>query len=324
MDRRSTLAKMMGRSNQTAAPSPASPPAPVLGGTLTPYTGPWTIKEAGHLMRRTTFGPSKAMIEEAVSLGMDAAVDRLLNNDITPPEPPIKWFLDEPHPNPAIRPFIPFVDDPEVEYGETWVNARLLPQTGDPVRDTDINNSRILSMYSWLHHHMNKEVFSIREKMSVFWHNHFVVSEFPIAKLMFQYMNTIHKHVLGDFKQLTKDITLDPGMLLYLNGAENRAGAPNENYARELLELFTVGKGDPAGPGDYTTFTEDDVKEIARALTGWSFPFDLVTQNPVNVEPVFYFFLHDNGSKRLSARFNNAVIRANGDQEYSDVVDNDF
>ena len=140
----------------------------MLGGTLTPYTGPWTVKEAGHLMRRTTFGPSQAMIEEALSLGMDAAVDRLLNNEVTPPEPPIKWYLDAPHPNPAIRPFIPYVNDPEVKYGETWVNARLLPQTGDPNRDNDINNSRLLSMYSWMHHHMNKEVFSIREKMSVF------------------------------------------------------------------------------------------------------------------------------------------------------------
>lgn len=299
--------------NTTSAP-------PVPSGTLAPYTGPWTVREAGHLMRRATFGPSKTMIERCINLGLDAAIDELLDN-VAPPEPPVKWFLDAPHPNPLIRPYIPYVDDPESTYGETWVNTRIIPQTGDPTRDSQINLSRLLSMYSWLHHHMNKEIFSIREKMSVFWHNHFVVGEFAVPKLMYQYYSTIYEHVVGDFRQLTKDMTIDPAMLLYLNGAESRGTAPNENYARELLELFTVGKGDIAGPGDYTTFTEDDVKEIARALTGWSLPFDILTQNPVDVDVVYYFFFHDLGTKRLSSRLGNKVINNAGEDEYKNVID---
>lgn len=317
MDRRASFS-FLGKSSRTARPSAT----PVPSGTLAPYSGPWTLREAGHLMRRATFAPSQSMIQEALDLGLEGAINKLLTENSGVPEPPLKWFYDEPHPDRQIRRFIPYVDDPEVEYGETWVNAKLIPGTGDPQRDNQINNYRNTSLFGWMMDLMNKDNFSLREKMAIFWHNHFVVSEFRIPKMTYQYMNTIYRHVLGDFKQLTKEITIDPSMLLYLNGAENTKAAPNENYARELLELFTVGKGNVAGPGDYTTFTEDDVREIAKALTGWT--LDLRSVQGSNVEVVYYFFNHDNSVKQLSHRFNNAVINPAGDQEYKNVIDTIF
>jgi uncharacterized protein (DUF1800 family) len=107
-------------------------------------------------------------------------------------------------------------------------------------------------------------------------------------------------------------------MLVYLNGNQNTKFAPNENYARELLELFTVGKGELAGPGDYTTFTEDDVREVARVLTGWRVRYLDTGDMPF---PMFNTNQHDTGKKQLSHRFNNTLISNNGDQEYGDLVD---
>lgn len=314
MDRRSTLSAMVGKLS-----SARTFKAPVLGGSLNPYTGPWTVREAAHLLRRATFGPSQAQIDESVSLGLNGTIEKLFTENIGFPDPPVKWILDEPHPDRRYRRFIPYVDDPEVEYGETWINAKLLPRTGDQQRDIQIINYRQQSMLGWIFKLMNKNSMTIREKMTIFWHNHFVVAEFRIPKLIYQYINTIHQNVVGDFKQLTKDITLDPSMLLYLNGAENTAAAPNENYARELLELFTIGKGDLAGPGDYTNYTEDDVRAISRALTGWT--IDPGSLQGSEVDTLFAFFNHDIGRKQLSHRFKNAVITNNGDKEYADVID---
>ena len=106
-------------------------------------------------------------------------------------------------------------------------------------------------------------------------------------------------------------------MLDYLNGNSNTKEAPNENYARELLELFAVGKGELAGPGDYTTFTEQDVVEIARCLTGW------LSFNPFTsqLNPTFLGFNHDTGTKQLSHRFDNAVISNDDENEYKTVID---
>jgi len=107
-------------------------------------------------------------------------------------------------------------------------------------------------------------------------------------------------------------------MLQYLNGTQNSKNAPNENYARELLELFTIGKGDAAGPGDYTNYTEDDVVQIARALTGWRhFDIDDLTQ----VQAGFNANRHDTDDKQLSHRFNDVIISNGGEDEYKNVID---
>src|SRR3972149_982380 len=106
---------------------------------------------------------------------------------------------------------------------------------------------------------------SILEKMVLFWHNHFAVEYDTVqdSRLMYVQNALLRRYALGNIKDLVKAITVDPAMLVYLNGFRNRgdgANIPDENYARELQELFTIGKGPQLGPGNYTNYTEQDVK----------------------------------------------------------------
>ena len=100
----------------------------------------------------------------------------------------------------------------------------------------------------------------LREKMALFWHDHFAC-QLKLAKAAHLQVNTLRAHALGNFGELLHAISKDPGMLLFLNNQQNKKSHPNENFARELLELFTVGRGN---------YTEEDIKEAARAFTGWS------------------------------------------------------
>ena len=115
--------------------------------------------------------------------------------------------------------------------------------------------------------------------------------------------------LLGNFKTLVKEVTIDPAMLLHLNGYVNSKQAPDENYAREMQELFTVGIGDDS------LYTEDDVIAAARVLTGWR----------INSDPLASYFdtaAHDTGAKTFSAFYNNTTIpgSTNGDQELDALI----
>lgn len=302
MNRRTTLATLMGRrtkavSEVTVAASPVTA-APPMNTGLEPYTGPWEYEQAAHLLKRTTFGPTYAQMKAAADSSMEEMVNTLLS-DLPLPEPPLNYFTDE---------------DPNVPVGETWINA---PYVGD----LNLQGPRRRSLAAWTMGLMQETGTNIREKMVLFWHNHYVTALTPDPKFVYVYSNTLRENALGNFRELTKKITIDPAMLIYLNGRQNTRVAPNENYARELLELFTIGKGDLAGPGDYTTFTEDDVVEIARVLTGWR-DRGLLTQNPdLEVGSFFRPNAHDLGTKQLSHRFDNAIIENNGEQEYADLID---
>lgn len=100
----------------------------------------------------------------------------------------------------------------------------------------------------------------LREKMTFFWHNHFATST-PFAYLMQVQNNTLRKYALGKFGDLLHAVAKDPAMIIYLNNQQNKKAHPNENFAREVMELFTLGVGN---------YTENDVKESARAFTGWT------------------------------------------------------
>ena len=290
MDRRSMLSTVLGKAkkgnvveNQTTVMS-----------SLAPYTGEWTFAEAAHLLKRTTFGPSYSHINEALSLGMETTVVNLLAE--TPlPDLPINYY---------------FQNDPTTPVGETWVNK--------PFDNTimNLNTSRNVSLYGWQMGLFNEGGGSIREKMVLFWHNHFVTANINRAGFNFHYLDTLRRNALGNFRTLTEEITVSPSMLLYLNGNENTRQAPNENYARELLELFMIGKGNAAGPGDYTTFTEEDVVELAKSLTGWRSVF-----REGDVGSIFINNRHDTSTKQLSHRFDNAVIHNGGEEEYKTVID---
>lgn len=109
--------------------------------------------------------------------------------------------------------------------------------------------------------HMSLTQGVLRERMSLFWHNHFACSSKNVFFIQ-SYLNTIRKHALGNFRDLLHAVSREAAMLQYLNNQQNRKRKPNENFAREVMELFTIGRGN---------YTENDVKNAARAFTGWSF-----------------------------------------------------
>lgn len=259
--------------------------------SLQKYSGTWSERHAAHLLRRTTFSVPYKVLKQAGNQSLDDIVSLLLMPLPTPQTP----VNDN------------FQNDPDVPVGETWVTA--------PVT-LGVNGYRQQSLRRWSLKLMLSDTPNIREKMTLFWHNHFVTAQINDPRFSYFYIEKLRAACLGDFKQMTKDMTIDVAMLLYLNGNENTRQAPNENYARELLELFTVGKGESAGPGDYTTFTEDDVKEMARSLTGWTFNRREFQSTGVYVEN-----RHDTGTKQLSHRFGSKTIDNMGENEYSHLID---
>ncbi len=122
---------------------------------------------------------------------------------------------------------------------------------------------------------------ALLERVCLFWHGHFAC-ELKTPKLALAHLNTLRKHALGNFRDLVKAIARDPAMIRYLNNQQNRKSRPNENFARELLELFTMGRGN---------YSEQDIKEVARAFTGWS--------SDLNGEFIFRSRQHDYGPKTV-------------------------
>lgn len=290
--------------NKFSSPPPAPPkpldaflnaPPVVINGSLDPYAGPWNEQTAKHLLKRAMFAPTAQQISDAVNDGLEGTLAKLFTPYGAPPLP-INYNEQ---------------NDPNVPVGQSWVFEAITPNLNYPNR----------SIRAWQVSLFLDEGVSLREKMVLFWHNHFVTADAINAKLTYQYIDLIRNSALGNYRQLVKDMTINNLMLRYLNGAQSNKTAPNENYARELLELFTIGKGEEAGPGDYTTYTETDVKEFARALTGWT--VDSVAFNNAGPHPVAIFRQnrHDTGTKQLSNRFGSTVINNLGAEEYKTVVD---
>jgi uncharacterized protein (DUF1800 family) len=146
----------------------------------------------------------------------------------------------------------------------------------------------------WLDEMINSQA-QFREKMSLFWHGHFACRVINIYYQQ-QLLDTIRKDPFGNFGDLLREVSKNPAMLQFLNNQQNKKQHPNENFAREVMELFTLGRGN---------YTENDVKEAARAFTGWGFNF--------RGEFVFRQFQHDGGSKTFLGRTGNF----NGD----DIID---
>ena len=118
----------------------------------------------------------------------------------------------------------------------------------------------ILQNTAWLARMANPQESALLEKMTLFWHGHFACI-IRNSKLAYQYLQTIRTHALGSFREMVHAIAKEPAMIRFLNNQQNKKSSPNENFARELLELFTIGRGN---------YSEQDIKEAARAFTGWS------------------------------------------------------
>jgi len=245
--------------------------------TLTPYSGSWTKTQAMHLLRRATFGLKAQDIDTVVGMGMDQAVDYLINNTNTNPAPPVNNYYDT------------LTDPTGVQPGQTWVNAAY--------GDGSVNSLRRASIKSWWIGMMINEQLSVQEKMNFFWHNHFATQTNVVgdARMCYNFLAMLRTHSLGNFKTMVKQVTIDPSMLQYLNGYLNNKNAPDENYGRELQELFTVSKY------NNPNYSESDIKAAAKVLTGWK----------INTSTLTSYFdpaQHDTGNKQFSSFYNNTII----------------
>ena len=260
---------------------------------LAPYAGPWTLAEVKHLLRRAMFGSPKSDADYFVGLGMTNTITELLTAPLTVLASPL-WTYNANY------------SDPNVPQGTTWVTAPY---------DGMANGFRIRSYKAWWTGLMLNQTRSIQEKMTLFWMNHFSTETASVgdARLSYKTNTLCRQYALGNFKTLTKLITLDPGMLKYLNGNVNTNNAPDENYGRELQELFTVGKDANGNP----YYSQSDVVAAAHVLTGYRI-------NSANVTSYFDSTRHDPLNKTFSAFYNNTVITgqsgAGGANELDDLL----
>jgi len=265
---------------------------------LDEYTGEWTTTEVVHLLKRTLFGVKADDLNYFLGLTMSQAVDQLLTVTPAPATVPLNSYSSN-----------GYTDPTGVAAWDTWIN------TGVDYPDSDMNAMRLDSLKCWWIGQMLNENRSIHEKLTLFWHNHFGVDsllhidDIP-ARPWYDYYLILRSNALGNFKQLVKQMTLSPAMLCYLNGNTNKKTSPNENYGRELQELYTIGKG----TGSH--YTEDDVRAAARVLTGhtvdsyFNYTFDIAG--------------HDDQNKSFSTFYGSTIITgrsgASGAGELDDLL----
>ncbi|RYD79727.1 MAG: DUF1800 domain-containing protein [Sphingobacteriales bacterium] len=257
------------------------------------YSGNFGTKELNHLLKRTLFGAKRSDITSLAGQSVSQVVDLLLK-DSPLPNPPVNSYNDTGY------------TDPVVPAGQTWVNAVYT--------DGNANGRRIASFKAWWITQMLSQPVSLREKMTLFWQNHFSIEADTVddARYIYKHNNLLRSLAFGNFKTLLKQVTIDPAMLRYLNGYASTKAAPDENYGRELQELFTVGKG-PA-----SKYTEADVKAAARLLTGY-------TLDGINITSVFNPSRHDATDKQFSSFYGSKLIKGrtgtDGAKEVDDLLD---
>jgi uncharacterized protein (DUF1800 family) len=236
--------------------------------------------DARHLLNRTGFGATQAEIEHYVGMSREEAAKALLGTarttTLTPP--PAAMFATGP------------LHYPRRGAGASDEELKMFRQ--QQVREG-------LELRGWWIGEMLSTPSPLTERMTLFWHNHFVSSQqkVKLAELMYRQNVTLRAQALGNFGAMLHAVARDPAMIVYLDSAQNRKGAANENFARELMELFTLGEGN---------YGESDVKEAARAFTGWSLDRE-------RGEFVFRRAVHDYGSK--------TVLDRTGNFDGDDVID---
>ena len=272
--------------------------------SLQPLTSPLDFRKAKHLLRRASWVYNKNHLDAFVGKTAAQAVDLLLTN-------PSDYFLPEPY-NPATE---------AVTYGYWLSQDPILSGKGDQERSC---------ITGWWFYNATRYA-TLRYKMSFFLHTSFTIEKRSGGRRPVQYydyLRLLDLYALGNIKTLAKKVTLDVAMLDYLSNNDNTKNAPNENYAREFLELFTILKGDQIGDGDYTNYTETDVQAGARLLTGYGIDRSMQTIDPDTGlrcgMKVLRF--HDTDDKVFSKAFDNQVItgrdtEAGMDQELDDYLD---
>jgi len=267
-----------------------------LSSGLEPYTGDWGREQASHLLRRTLFGVRKTDLDQFSGMSMTDAADTLLQPSTLPP-PPVNDYDGIPD--------VP--TDPNVNAGDTWVEA---PFHGE------LEGLRIFSLKSWILGQMLNQEASLHQKLALFWHNLLPTQMWGVfvSKTSYAYWKMLLDNSFGNYKDLIKKLTLDSCMLIYLNGTSNNKDAPDENYGRELQELFCIGKGPNSG------YTESDVQAAARVLTGWVVEEESLIGNS---EPKTFFHRpwHDTNDKQFSSFYGNTLIEGRAGKEGEDELD---
>jgi uncharacterized protein (DUF1800 family) len=244
--------------------------------------GAWTSQQAAHLLRRAGFGGTPDQVEYLTGLGRLRAVETLVNYDR------IAVPTDKP---PVERAGMPDRDDLRGLTEEERQKVRMERMQREQVQ--------LHLLRRWWVQRMVETPRPLEEKMTLFWHGHFTsgAREVKSAWLLWRQNDLFRRNAVGNFRTLLFEVSKDPAMLLYLDNARNVNRKPNENYARELMELFTMGIGH---------YGERDIQEAARAFTGWSIDRD-------TGEFVFRPRLHDYGPK--------TVLGVTGNLNGGDVID---
>lgn len=258
--------------------------------SLSPLTGSLGHRRAAHLLRRTSFNYTKPKIDQIAGQTATQALNSLLQlNPLQLSQPIYKDLATQGSPV------------------ETW----LLPLPGTPQASlpTDDFVLRRWNMIWWCNEALRDT--GIGHKMQFFFHQ-FMQSTANTARNsnFFDYLQLLRWGALGNFKKLAYKMVTDNNMLLYLNNAQNTKTNPNENFAREFLELFTIGKGPQIGPGDYTNYTEDDIIQAAKVLTGYRTKPNRDVVDPETGIPRGDVLIsqHVTTNKTFSPKFNNTVI----------------
>lgn len=241
-----------------------------VSGPLAAVAAPLGFDDARHLLNRTSFAANLTDIEAFAKLSREQAADQLLawTSIYKAATPPPAWVGEFKSP----RRLRSMSDD------ERRAARRELAEQGAELR-------------GWWMTEMITTASPLTEKMVLFWHNHFTSSLQKVRSpvLMYRQQLVLRKHALGYFDDLLHEVSKDPAMVLYLDNASNRKAQPNENFAREVMELFTLGEG---------RYSEADIKEAARAFTGWS----------IDIETGQFLFrrnVHDDGVKTILSRSGN-------------------
>ena len=238
--------------------------------------------EARHLLWRAGFGGTPGQIAAIAGLGPERAVDYLLESPDVRDESPAADQFDRN----IMRPYNQQEQQMAAQARRTRDEDTLARLRAMRQQAQGQDRRQMREIQRWWLRRMIETPRPLEEKMTLFWHGHFATSYRTIEDSYHMYMQNqrFRKHALGSYKQLMREIIRDPAMLAYLDNNDSRKGSPNENLARELMELFSMGVG---------TYSERDIKEGARALTGYTFRDD---------EFVFDRENHDGGRKRIFGR----------------------
>lgn len=285
----------------------------VVSYSLTPYTGNFGHEQQKHLLNRTMVGLCKRHLDDLENVGLEDALDLILTPELF--DEPVNNYYHQL----TAADYEELYNNEDVPAGDPFINR---PYTNNESGELEqFGHERYTAIVSWVNQRIYKQDTSIHWKLFIFLHNLVPTRCFDLGhKAAFLYIKLLFEACFGSYKEFIYNVTQDPSMLDFLNLALSQKDTPDENYAREVQELFTVGKR------PFAQFTENDVREIARALVGWTYDYEkLVFSEGTDSHVVFEDNNHDIGDKAFSTFYNNQTIKGksgmDGQQELQEVVD---